>query len=163
MRGEETVGGAIGHGEDAADTAVEHRLATERFFEREFLARDADLETGGLKALRIVAFVFGRDDKHTARIFDAVRMRAPQDTVFFDALDGALRVLDDIAPARVQQTVVAAGGAVREVALFHEHHAEAAQRSIPGHAGARGAAADNEDIRLYYLHGTIFPSGCAAA
>ena len=57
-----------------------------------------------------------------------------------------VRVLDGVAPARVQQAVEAPARALGQVGAVDEDDVEAAQRGVPGDAGAGGAAADDEDI-----------------
>ena len=69
-----------------------------------------------------------------------------QDRVLGDALLGRLRVLDRVAPAGVQQPVKAPAGALGQVGTIDEHDVEAAQRGVPRHSGAGGAATDDEDV-----------------
>ena len=70
-----------------------------------------------------------------------------------DALLGGVGVLDHVAPARMDQAVEAAARALGQVEPVDEHHVETAQRRVPRHAGARGAATDHEDVGGERGHG----------
>src|SRR4029453_17570467 len=69
---------------------------------------------------------------------------AAQDAVLGDALDRRLRVVDGVAAARVQQPVVASGGARGQLAPLQQGHRQAAQRQVVG-KGASGAAPADHD------------------
>ena len=77
----------------------------------------------------------------------------PEDAVLADALLGGVRVLDRVAAAGVEQAVEAPARALGQVEAVDEHHVEAAQRRVPGHAGARGAATDHQDVGAERGHG----------
>jgi hypothetical protein len=98
--------------------------------------------------IRVLSFVVGRDDKKAARILNAVGVGLAQDAILLDALFGAARVFDRIAPAAVQQAMIAPSRAVGEIAFFHQHHLEAAQGSIPRYSSASRAASNHENFGL---------------
>ncbi len=55
-------------------------------------------------------------------------------------------ILDDVAPARVEQAVIPAARAGPEVALLDEEAAQAAAGQVADDAGPGRAAADDEDV-----------------
>ena len=152
LGGEEGIGGPIRHAEAAPDLRVEQRLFFEHLRQRHLFHRDAGLLAACHEALGVSGVVFRGEDEEAAGIFDALRHDAAQDAVLFDALMGRLRVFDRIAPAGVQQAVVAPAGAVAQVAPFDQHGLEAAHRQVARQAGARRAAADDEDFSLDVSH-----------
>ena len=84
----------------------------------------------------------------------------PQDPVLADALLGGPRVLDGVAPAGVQQAVEAPARALGQIGSVDKHHVVAAQRSVPGHPGARRAAADDQDLGAERHHCVSLPLTC---
>ena len=104
------------------------------------------------KAIGVALVVGGCYHKQAASIFQTVRHDPAQHFIFVRALGGRLRVFHHVAPAAVQQAVVAPAGAVGQVALFHQHRAHAAQRQVAQHAHASGAAANHQNISVYGLH-----------
>src|SRR5690606_24714212 len=108
---------------------------------------------GSGKLVGVVAFVFRRDDEKAARVLDTVGMGIAQDGVFGDALLGAARVFDDVAPAAVDKPVIAPGCAVGQVALFDQDYLNPTQRRIPRHTCAGGTAADHQEFSLKLFHG----------
>jgi hypothetical protein len=46
----------------------------------------------------------------------------------------------------MEQTVVAAGGPLRQVALLEDNDVEASQAGVPSHAEACGAATDDKEL-----------------
>ena len=127
MGGEKAIGCGVGHFEDAADAWVEHRLAAQCFLDREFVAGNASGCTGNYELFReIRPLIFGCDHEKATGVFDAVGVRLAQDAILVDTLLGAARVFDHIAPAAVDEPVIAPGGAMGEVALFNEDRLKAA-------------------------------------
>ena len=100
------------------------------------------------EAVAVGGVVVGRGDEQPAGVLDAVGDHPAQDRVLGHALLGRHRVLDHVAAARVQQAVEAPARALGEVGAVDEHDVEAAQRGVPGDAGAGGAAADHQHLGL---------------
>ena len=146
------VDAGVGHPERARDPAVQARLLLERCVRLDLLAVDAGGAAALGEAIGVVRVVVRRRHEQPARVLDAVRDDPAQDPVLDDALLGRLGVLDHVAPARVQQPVEAPARALAQVEPVREHHPQPAQRGVPGHAGARRAAADHEHIRLQQSH-----------
>ncbi len=151
-RRQERVGRSVADGEGAADARVEQRLALERLAHGDLADRHLGILAALEEALGVGLIVGGGDDEKTAGVLEAVRHDPAQDLVLDGALGGRLRVLDDIAPAAVQQPVVAPAGAVGQVALLHQHGADAAQRQVAQDAHARRAAADDQHISRDLSH-----------
>ena len=63
---------------------------------------------------------FRESDKQAVIQFQKVRHDLTQDKIFVDALDGRFPVCHTIATARMQQTMVAAGGAKCDFAAFDD-------------------------------------------
>ena len=96
-------------------------------------------------------------DEEPADVLDRVAARSLQDAVLGDALLGGARVLDRVAAARVQQSVEAPARPLGQVEAVHEHDVVAAQRRVPGHAGAGGATADHQYVGAERGHGVSLP------
>ena len=75
-------------------------------------------------------------------------MRAAQNGVLAQTFDRTVRVLHRISCAAVQESVVAPGRTVCEVASFNQDSAKTAQSRIPGHAGSGCPAANHQDFRF---------------
>ncbi len=102
---------------------VEQRFAAQRFGHGDFCARQPKAVAGGLELIGVVALIFGRDHKEAAGLFDAMGVGAAQDAVLLNAFDRAARILDDVAATAVEQTVIASGRSVGQVALFDQDRA----------------------------------------
>jgi len=92
-------------------------------------------------------------DEEPADVLDRVGRDPPQDAVLGDALLGRVLVLDRVATTRVQQAMEPAARALGQIGAVDEHDVVAAQRGVPGHAGARGATANHQDIGAKSGHG----------
>ena len=138
--------GAIGQLEGAADARIERRLAPERLGDRDLLAVDVGGVACRLEAGDVVVRILGRGDEQAARVLDARGGDPPQDAVLGDALARSERVLGDVAAARVQEAVVAAGGAGPVVAALHQQRAQAPACQVPEHACPGRTPADDEDV-----------------
>src|SRR5262249_58979193 len=77
-----------------------------------------------------------------------------EDLALLRALPRGLRVAHDVAAARVQEAVEAAGGPLAEVHPFDEHRPVAAHGRVADDARAGGAPADHKHVRLEPLHAT---------
>ena len=143
---------AVGYPEDARDLGVQARLLAQCQRRIDLLARHA----GGAAALgepvRVRRVVEGGRDEEAAGVLDAVGSDLAQDHVLADALLRRVRVLDGVAPARMQQPVEAPARALGQVGAVGEDDVEAAQGGVPRHAGAGGAAADDEHVGLQDRH-----------
>ena len=147
-RGLPRVDRGVRHGERAPDPRVQPRLAAQRLGDPELLDREGRRVAAREEAVGVGWIVVGRRHEQPAGVLDAVRHQPAQQRVLVDALLGRHRVLDDVAPARVQQAVEAAARALDQVGALDEHDVEAAQRRVPGRPDARGPAADDQDLRL---------------
>src|SRR4029453_11675718 len=76
---------------------------------------------------------------------------AAQDAVLSDALHRRLRVVDGVAGARVQQPVVASGGARGQLAPLQQGHGQSAQRQVVGKGPSGAAATDHEHVRRVHV------------
>ena len=99
--------------------------------------------------------VVGRGEEEAAGVLDGVRHDLAQDAVLFDALARRLRVVHRIAPARMQQAVVAPRRAVGQVGALDQRHPQAAQCQVQGRPAAGRAAADHQDI-VFLGHAYLF-------
>ncbi len=90
--------------------------------------------------------VVRRRDEEAAGVLDGVRHDPAQDAVLVDALARRFGVAHGVAPAGVQQPVVAAGRAVGQIAPLDQRHAQPAQRQVQRGPAARRAAADDDDV-----------------
>ena len=124
----------------------------QRLGDRDLLDRQLGRLAALEEAVAVGGVVVGRRDEQPAGVLDAVGDDPAQDRVLGHALLGGDGILDDVAPAGVQQAVEAAARALGEVAALDEHHVEAAQRGVPGHTGAGRAAADHQHIGLQVGH-----------
>ncbi len=116
--------------------------------------------------VRVGRVVPRRGHEEPAGVLDAVGGDPAQDAVLADALLGCPRVLDRVATSGVQQAVEAAARALGEIRAVDQHHVQPAQRRVPGHARARGAATDHEHIGAERGHGcqpTRLPRAAAGA
>jgi len=59
-----------------------------------------------------------------------------------------LLIGEDIAAATVQKSVIGAGCARIDIAVFSQYALNPAQRQIPGNAGAGSPSADNEYLSV---------------
>ena len=143
---EERVGRAIGDGEGAADPGIEARLAAQRLADWDLFARHAVLMAGGDETLGIVRRVPGGDDEQSAGILDAARQDPAQDRVLGRAVPRGDRVFRHVAPAGMEQAVIAPGRAAGEVAALDQDRAEAAHRQVAQDARAGHPAADHQHI-----------------
>ena len=134
--------------ERALDAGVQPRLAPQRLGDGDLLGRQRGPAAALEELVAVGRVVVGRGDEQPAGVLDAVRDDPAQDRVLGHALLGRDRVLDHVAPAGVQQAVEAPARALGEVGAVDEHDVEAAQRGVPGDAGAGRAAADHQDIGL---------------
>ena len=78
-----------------------------------------------------------------------------QDLVFLNALNRALRVLDDIAPARMEQAMIPSGRSMCQVTSLDQYDLQAAQRRVPRNAGSRCPAPDNQYFCFNSFHGRL--------
>ena len=138
----------VRHRERAADAGVQPRLAAQRLGDVDLLGRQAGRAAARHEPIAVGRVVVRRGDEQAAGVLDRMRDDPAQDRVLGDALLGRHRILDHVAAAGVQQPVEAAARSLAEVAALDQHDVEAAQRGVPGHPGAGGAAADDEDVGL---------------
>src|SRR5262249_37900319 len=108
-------------------------------------ARGAAAVQECIPELRVVP---GRCYEEAARVLDAVGRDPAQDRVLDHALARRNRILDRVAPARVQEAVKAARRPRGEIASLDEHRREAAHRRVARDAGPGRAAADDENDRF---------------
>jgi len=87
-----------------------------------------------------------RGDEQPARILDSEGDDAAQHPVLDDALAGGFQVAPGVAPAGVEQAVIASRGAGGEVELVYQQGAQAAPRQIVEGGGSGRAAADDQHI-----------------
>ena len=127
-----------------ADPRVEERLLGERLRDRHLLAGYPDGPATLDEQGDVVRVVFGGDHEEPAGVLDAVRHDPAQHAVLLDALLRRLGVLHGVAPAGVEEAVVAPGGAVAQVALLDQEGVEAAHRQVTKDPGAGGAATDHQ-------------------
>ena len=137
---------AIGYPEDARDLGVQARLLAQCQRRIDLLTRHAGGAAALGEAVRVRRVVERGRDEEAAGVLDAVGSDLAQDHVLADALLRRVRVLDGVAPARMQQPVEAPARAFGQVGAVDEDDVEAAQGGVPRHAGAGGAAADDEDV-----------------
>src|SRR4030095_14873790 len=83
---------------------------------------------------------------------DAVGSDPPEDGVLRDAFLGGQRVLDGVAASGVEQPVVTARRAVREIPTLDEDGLETPHGGVADNAGARRAAADDQHFGLEGRH-----------
>ena len=111
----------------------------------------------------VVGVVPRGDHEEPAGVLEAVRHDPPQHPVLLDALPGRLGVLDDVAPAAVEQPVVTAGGPVAQVAPLDQDGVEPAHRQVPHHPGAGGSATDDQHLGRDAPHVGDHSSVCGGA
>ena len=95
---------------------VQPRLAAQRLGDLELLDREGRRVAALEEAVGVGRIVFGRRHEQPAGVLDAVRHQPAQQRVLVDALLGRHRILDDVAPAGVQQAVEAPARALDQVA-----------------------------------------------
>ena len=105
----------VGHGERTPDARVQpgSRRSASATSISSAGARPCGSPRGTGRRSRVVV---GRRDEQAAGVLDAVRDHPAQDRVLDDALVGGDAVLDDVAPAGVEQAVEAAARALGEIA-----------------------------------------------
>ena len=81
---------------------------------------DAGSLAGFHESLLVGQVIFRQGDEKAVRLVDAVGGYPPQDLVFLDAFFRGFGIVYGVAGARVQQAVVAAGGAGGDVGPFDE-------------------------------------------
>jgi hypothetical protein len=134
------------------DRGVQPRLRLQGFRDRDLLGRHRPLARAREEAVGVLDVIGGRRDEQPAGVLDAVRDDPAQDRVLGHALVSGDRILDHVAPARVQQAVEAPARALGEVGAVGQDHAEAAQGGVPGDTGAGRTTADHQDIGLQLGH-----------
>src|SRR5207248_967978 len=118
----------------------------------DLLAGDARFQAAAQEVISEAGVVPRRRDEQAARVLDAVGRNSAQDRVLDHALTGRDRVLDRVAPARVEEAVETTCRPRGQVAPLHQCRCEAPHRRVACDAGPRGAAADDEDFRLQSRH-----------
>jgi hypothetical protein len=142
----------IGNRERALDPRVQPGLHLQRLADRDLLRRQRTRPAPLHELVAVRGIVVGRDDEQPAGVLDAVGDDAAQDRVLGHALLGGDAVLDDVAPAGMQQAVKAAARALGEIGAVDEDDVEPAQRRVPRDSGARRAAADDQYVGLEARH-----------
>ena len=137
------VAGAVGDFVDRFEFGVERRFAFERSLSETALRLDADGGAAREPLIDVGLIVAGAEHEKAAGRLNRLRRDPPHDLVLVDALFGALGVADGVAPAGVQQPVIAPAGPGGEVAHLGEDDANTTQRQIPRQPRAGRAAADD--------------------
>ena len=127
---------------------VQQRLGGEQLGERHGLGLDARRGACGWKAVEVVVRVVRGGDEVAAGELQRGRRDPPQDRVLGRAVARRQRIALDVAAAGVEEAVVAAARARREVAALDEERPHAAHRQVAQDAGAGRAPADDEDVDL---------------
>ena len=79
-------------------------------------------------------------------MFDGLGGDAPQDVIFPDTLFGGHRIVDRIAAAAMQQSVVPAGGAGQQLTAFKQRDLKSPQYQVVSQGRRGAAAADDDDV-----------------
>ena len=108
----------------------------------------AGLHEGALE----VDVIFRQGDEEAAGRFHAVAGDPLEDAVLLNAFAGGLRIRHRVASPRMEQAVVAPGGACGYVVPLQQDAVDAAQRAIAHDAGPGGAAAYDDDFCGYSFH-----------
>ncbi len=138
----------VGHAIRGADLARQERLGGEQGIERDRLGLDARSGAGGREAIDVVVRIVGSRHEVAAGRLDGGRRDAPQHRVLLHAVPRRDRVRFNVASAGVEQPVIPAARAGREVPALDEQRAQAPHGQVAEDAGARGAAADDDDVDL---------------
>ena len=111
----------VRHRERPPDRGVQPRLAAQRLGHLELLDRERRGVAALEEAVGVRRVVVGRLHEQPAGVLDAVRHQPAQERVLVDALLGRDRILDDVAPAGVQQPVEAPARALDQVGALDQH------------------------------------------
>ncbi|MFN8562405.1 MAG: hypothetical protein U0703_12470 [Anaerolineae bacterium] len=140
---------AVRHFVDRFELRVERPLAPPRLAERDFARLDADRRAARQPLIDVGLIVARTQHEIAAGRLNRLRRNSAHDAVLVDTLERAFRVAHGVAPARMQQPVIAPARPGSEVAHVGEDHAHAAQRQIPGDAAARRPPADHQYVRFH--------------
>jgi hypothetical protein len=144
----------VGNGEGPRDRRVEAGFHAQRLRDGDLLEQNAGLAATLRELVAEGRIVPLRRHEQAAGVLDAVGRDAAQDGVLPHALHCRDRVLHRVPPARVEETVEAAGRPDGQVASLHQNRREAAHRGVADDAGPGRAAADDEHFRLQSRHAT---------
>ena len=106
--------------EGTLDARVQARFTAQRLGDGDFRGRHLCSRGAGQELVRIFFIVVGGHDEEASGGLDGVGVDALDDLVFFGALGGRLGIGRNVAAARVEQTVEAAGGSLSNVRPVNE-------------------------------------------
>ena len=148
----EGVHAAVRHAYGAGQGRVDGRLEPPRQVRVDDLGPDARRAAGVRKSLLVTQVVFGQGDEEAVGLLDAMGGDAPQDPVLPDAFRGGFRIVHGIARSRMEQAVIAPGGAGGDVRALDQERPQSAHRAVPLGSGARDSAAQDDDIEFSGVH-----------
>ena len=152
----ERVHGTVRHDHRPYEGRVHGRLHPFGIFRVYSVGVDPGLQTGFYESLLIVqaetgVHILRKRDEQALRVFHAGGRYLAENHILLNAFLGGFGILHGIAGTAVEQAVVAAGRAGRNVAPLDEQRTEAAQRAVPRGSRSGDAAADDDHI-VFLVH-----------
>ncbi len=141
------VEGRVGDLDGALQRRVEVRFEAERLGRRQPASRDARLAAGREELLAVRHVLVVDPDEEPVVLLERSRRHVPQQLVLRDALHGGLGVVDGVAGAAVEQSVVPPGGTGGDLAAFDEGDPEAPEDQVEGQGATGASPADDHDVR----------------
>ena len=136
----------VGNSDGSLQLRVQQRLHPERFLRGELLDRDPTCLAAFDEVCVVLHVFIGERDEQAVVLLERARTDRAQDRVLLDAFDRGLAVVHGVARPRVQQPMVAAGGARGEFAALDQRDPDAAQRQVVRERAARAATSDDQDV-----------------
>jgi hypothetical protein len=99
----------------------------------------------------VVHVLVGEGDEQPTVLLERPGRDAAQDAVLGDALDCRLWVVDRVTGARVQQPVVASGGARGQLAPLQQGHGQPAQHQVMRKGPSGAAPTDHDYLRRVHV------------
>ena len=144
----ERIHSAVRHFHRPQQRRVYRRLKMQHLLRGHHLSLNARRAAGLSKRSLIRHLIFRQCDKQAVGFLDTVAGNAPQNPVFRNTLTGGFRIRHRITGTAVQQAVVAAGRAGRDIKPLQQKGTQAAPGTVPRHPGTGCATADDNDIRF---------------
>ena len=149
VREAERVHGSIGHFNSSDEPGIHRRFQTNGFLGGYSFGFYAGGKAAFYEILLIFKAVLGEGYEKASAGFHAVGGDAPQDLILPDALLCAFPVGYGIAPAAVKQAVVAATGAIADVATLHQERPQTAHGAVAGSGRSRNTTTHYDNIVLF--------------
>ena len=144
----ERIHGAVRHFHRPQQRRVYRRFKTQCLLRGHHLSINTCCAAGFNKRGLVCHLIFRQCDKQAVGFLDTVAGNAPQNPVFRNTFPGGFRIRHRISGTAVQQAVVAAGRAGRDIKPLQQQGTQAAPGTVPRHPGTGCATADDNDIRF---------------